>query len=182
MAKEAGGFILDGLLLGFTEAVDAVCDAVKAIFGKIWDAIKSIFGFGSSESEESKEAKDAGKEIMSGMQSGITENEDALKETVKGVAQTVLDTFKTELGVGEGNSTKTKAFGEGVAKGLNDGLSAATESTFSGGASTVFNAVVRSTEHRLWSGGHRLYGMGRGERIEVYRRRRSRVQGHRQRY
>ena len=160
VAKEAGGFILDGLLLGFTEAVDAVCDAVKAIFGKIWDAIKSIFGFGSSESEESKEAKDAGKEIMSGMQSGITENEDALKETVKGVAQTVLDTFKTELGVGEGNSTKTKAFGEGVAKGLNDGLSAATESTFSGGASTVFNAVVAALNTAFGVAGTGFMGWG----------------------
>ena len=160
VAKEAGGFILDGLLLGFTEAVDAVCDAVKAIFGKIWDAIKSIFGFGSSESEESKEAKDAGKEIMSGMQSGITENEDALKETVKGVAQTVLDTFKTELGVGEGNSTKTKAFGESVAKGLNDGLSAATESTFSGGASTVFNAVVAALNTAFGVAGTGFMGWG----------------------
>ena len=141
VAKEAGGLILDGLLLGFSEAVDAVCETVKKIFGKIWDAIKSIFGFGS-ESEESKEAKTAGQDIMTGMKDGITGSEEDVKTAVKNASQAVLDTFKTELGVTEGNSTKTKPMGEGIAKGIADGLSASTAETFAGGAAVVANAVT----------------------------------------
>lgn len=141
VAEEAGGFILDGLLLGFESAVDAVCETVKKIFGKIWDAIKSIFGFGS-ESEESKEAKTAGQDIMTGMKDGITGSEEDVKTAVKNASQAVLDTFKTELGVTEGNSTKTKPMGEGIAKGIADGLSASTAETFAGGAAVVANAVT----------------------------------------
>ena len=141
VAKEAGGLILDGLLLGFSEAVDAVCETVKKIFGKIWDAIKSIFGFGS-ESEESKEAKTAGQDIMTGMKDGITGSEEDVKAAVQNASQAVLDTFKTELGITEGNSTKTKTMGEGVAKGIADGLAASTAETFTGGAAVVANAVT----------------------------------------
>ena len=158
--SEIGGFLLDGLGAGLLEGVEAVLTTVADVFGRIWDAIKSIFGFGSDESEESKEAKDAGKDIMTGMKEGIEGSEEDLKEAVKNAANMVLDTFKTELGVGEGNSTKTKAFGEGVAKGLNDGLNAVTESTFSGGASAVFNAVAAALNSAFGVAGTGFAGWG----------------------
>lgn len=116
-AESAAGFILSGLLQGFESAVTAVCDAVKRIFGQIWDAIKSIFGFGS-ESEESKEAKSAGKDIMTGMQSGITDNQDELKNAVTNVSKAVLDKFRSELGIQDGTSTKTKPYGQALAYGI----------------------------------------------------------------
>lgn len=159
VAEEAGGFILDGLLLGFESAVDAVCESVKKIFGKIWDAIKSIFGFGS-ESEESKEAKTAGQDIMTGMKDGITGSEEDVKTAVKNASQAVLDTFKTELGVTEGNSTKTKPMGEGIAKGIADGLSASTAETFAGGAAVVANAVTGALNAAFGVEGTGFLGLG----------------------
>ncbi|MEG0743121.1 MAG: hypothetical protein RR521_12890, partial [Clostridia bacterium] len=141
VAAEAGGFILDGLLSGFESAITATCDAVKRIFGKIWDAIKSIFGFGG-ESEESKEAKDAGKDIMGGIKDGITGSEGDLESAVKSAAQKALTKFKSEFGVESGNSTITKPYGTALAGGVNDGLNATTEASFSGGATAMFNAVA----------------------------------------
>ena len=143
LAAEAGGFILDGLVQGFTSAVDAVCETVKAIFGKIWDAIKSIFGFGS-ESEESKEAKAAGQDIMTGMKDGITGSEDAVKEAVKTAAASVLTILKTELGITDGTSTKTKPMGTAMANGISDGLGAVTTDTFKDGVSTLAAAVANA--------------------------------------
>ena len=159
VAAEAGGFILDGLIAGFEEAVTAACEAVKRIFGKIWDAIKSIFGFGG-ESDESKEAKEAGQDIMGGIKDGITGSETDLETAVKNAAQKALTKFETEFGVTEGNSTKTKPYGEGLAKGINDGLSGVTESTFSTGATNVFTAVGDAINTAFGVSGTGFLGMG----------------------
>lgn len=148
VAKEAGGYILDGLIAGFESAVSAACDAVKRIFGKIWDAIKSIFGFGG-ESDESKEAKEAGKDIMGGIKEGITGSESDLENAVKTAAGKALNKFKTEFGVSDGNSTKTKAYGEKLAKGIDDGLSGVSADTFSDGAENVANAIDGAMDSKL---------------------------------
>lgn len=155
VAAEAGGFILKGLVEGFAAAVDGVVSTVKAIFGKIWDAIKSIFGFGS-ESEESKEAKEAGKDIMTGMQKGIDDNKSAVENAVTNVSKDVLKKFRSELGVpeGGGNSTKTRPFGESVDKGIADGITAkGAESTFSGPAGTVKNGIASAFGSAFGIGG-----------------------------
>lgn len=141
VAAEAGGLILDGLIAGFESAVSAACDAVKRIFGKIWSAIKSIFGFGS-ESDESKQAKEAGQDIMTGIKEGVTGSEDDLKNAVKKAAASALSTLQTELGAGgEGGSAKTKPFGEALLRGVGDGMSAASETTFADGAKKIFSAA-----------------------------------------
>lgn len=140
VAAEAGKYILDGLVAGFEEAVDAVCETVKKIFGKIWDAIKSIFGFGG-ESDESKEAKQAGEDIMGGIKKGITGSEDDLEKAVKEAAQAALKKFKSEFGVENGNSTVTEKYGEQLAAGLNEGLKGVEEKTFKSGANAVLDAV-----------------------------------------
>ena len=59
-----------------------------------------------------------------------------------------------------GDTVRHKAFGEGVAKGLNDGLNAVTESTFSGGASTVFNAVATALNTAFGVSGTGFMGWG----------------------
>lgn len=136
-----GGFILDGLIAGLKSAIDGVIKTVKEIFGRIWDAIKSIFGFGG-ESEESKDAKQAGKDIMTGIQEGITGNEDQVKTAIKNAAKHALDQFKTELGVNGSTSTKTKPYGEAVVNGAKDGIeSKGVSGTFSSAANKVWNAV-----------------------------------------
>ena len=133
-AKEAAGFILSGLVSGFESAVDAVCSTVKKIFGKIWDAIKSIFGMGNS--DESKEAKQAGKDIMSGMQDGITGDEEKLKTTIRNVSKNALKTFRTEFGINEGasTSTKLKEYGRAIVQGMLQGIDEKAANSFQGTA------------------------------------------------
>lgn len=158
-AKSAAGFILDGLLEGFSSAVDAVCETVKRIFGKIWDAIKSIFGFGS-QSEESKEAKSAGKDIMTGMQSGITENEETLKNAVSNVSKAVLEKFKTELGIEGNTSSKTKPYGQATAVGINDGMKDKAQPGTFGGANDLATAAGSALNTAFGIAGTGLLGMG----------------------
>jgi hypothetical protein len=158
-AASAADFILQGLLDGFSSAVDAVCETVKKIFGKIWDAIKSIFGFGS-QSEESKEAKSAGKDIITGMQSGINDNQEPLKNAVVNVSRAVLDKFKAELGVQGNTSTKTKPYGQATATGVNDGIQEkAVEGTFSA-ADNLANAAATALNSAFGVGGTGFFGGG----------------------
>lgn len=159
-AASVGGFILDGLVNGFLSAVDAVITKVKEIFGRIWDAIKSIFGFGSKESEESKEAKTAGRDIMEGMQKGITENEDDLKNTVRKVAQTALDTLKKELGADKDENSKTKDYGKSVLTGIVKGLEGAQESDFRTGANAAMKAVESAVTTAFGVGKTGFLGLG----------------------
>lgn len=161
VAAEAGGFILSGLVNGFLEAVESVIKQVKEIFGRIWDAIKTIFGFGKGESDESKEAKQAGKDIMTGMQKGIEDNEEKVKNTVKNVSKMVLDTFKTELGIEGNTSSKTKPYGEAVAVGVDDGLyNKSQASTFQKGANAAANAAGDAMNSAFGIAGTGLLGMG----------------------
>ena len=157
--KEIGDFLLKGLSEGLLAGVEAVLSTVADVFGRIWDAIKKIFGFGG-ESDESKEAKEAGQDIMGGIKDGITGSEADLETAVKNAAQKALTKFKTEFGVTEGNSTKTKPYGEGLAKGINDGLSGVTESTFSTGATNVFTAVGDAINTAFGVSGTGFLGMG----------------------
>lgn len=157
--SEIGGYLLEGLGSGLLAGVEAVLTTVADVFGRIWDAIKSIFGFGG-ESAESKEAKDAGKDIMSGMKEGITGSEATVKQAVKDAAKTVLDTLRTELGVQTGNSTKTKPMGASLAKGISDGLAAQGVEAFSAGAKSVAGAVADAVNAAFGVAGTGFLGMG----------------------
>jgi phage-related protein len=142
-AASIGDFILQGLVSGFSAAVEGVISAVKTIFGRIWDAIKSIFGFGS-ESDESKEAKQAGKDIMTGMEQGIKGDEETVKAEIRNAGKVALQALRQEIGVPDkgGASTKTKVYGEGLVTGLSDGIvSKAVEQTFTNAANKAWQAV-----------------------------------------
>ena len=150
VAAEAGGFILQGLVDGFNEVIKSTIETVKNIFGGIWDAIKGVFGIGKSESDESKDARQAGKDIMTGMQDGVTEKEEDLKTKVAGVAKTVVDTLKTNLGVDGTTSTQTKPHGEAVVTGVKDGIEAkGVEATFTTVAGKVNTAVKNALNKAL---------------------------------
>lgn len=161
LAAEAGGFILDGLLAGFSGAIDAVVTKVKEIFGKIWDAIKSIFGFGG-ESAESKDAKAAGKNIMTGMQKGIEENNGSLDNAVKDVAKKVLKTLRNTMGIADGadKSTESEKYGKWIGWGIDYGLKAITEADFKGGAGQVLSAVTGSLNAAFGVAGTGFIGTG----------------------
>lgn len=148
-AKSAAGFILDGLVAGFESAVDAVCTTVKRIFGKIWDAIKSIFGMGTS--DESKEAKQAGKDIMTGMQDGIAGDEDKLKDKIRSVSKNALKTFRTEFGINEGASTSTtlSKYGRAIVQGMLDGIGEKAASGFLNAASDTARSAMSAFESEL---------------------------------
>lgn len=150
VAAEAGGFILQGLVNGFDEVINSTIETVKSIFGGIWDAIKGVFGIGKSESDEAKDARQAGKDIMAGMQDGVTEKEEDLKTKVAGVAKTVVDTLKTNLGVDGTTSTQTKPHGEAVVTGVKDGIEAkGVEATFTTVAGKVNTAVKNALNKAL---------------------------------
>lgn len=147
-AASVGDFILQGFGGGLSDGVQAVLDIVADVFGRIWNAIKSIFGFGG-ESEESKEAKQAGQDIMTGMKDGITGDEEAVKTAIKDAAKNVLSALRTELGIPEGGgaSSKTKTIGENTVTGLKDGItSKGVQATFTSAANSTWTAVKTALE------------------------------------
>lgn len=154
-AASVGDFILQGFGNGLSSGVQAVLDIVSDVFGRIWKAIKSIFGFGD-ESEESKEAKQAGKDIMTGMQEGIKGDEETVKTEIKNAAKEVLKALRSELGIPEngGSSSKSKTVGEGIVTGINDGIVAkGVQATFTSAASATWNAVKAALESAFGMGG-----------------------------
>lgn len=164
-ASSIGGFILEGLSGGLSAGVQAVLDVVSDVFGRIWNAIKSIFGFGSGgESEESKEAKQAGKDIMTGMSEGVTGSEETVKTAVQNAAKNALKELRTQLGIpesGSGSSTKTKPYGEGIVSGVADGItSKGVASTFTSAATTMANAVGSALNTALGVAGSGAFGTG----------------------
>lgn len=147
-AASVGDFILQGFGGGLSDGVQAVLDVVADVFGRIWNAIKSIFGFGG-ESQESKEAKQAGQDIMTGMKDGITGDEEAVKTAIKDAAKNVLSALRTELGIPEsgGASSKTKTIGENTVTGLKDGItSKGVQATFTSAANSTWTAVKTALE------------------------------------
>lgn len=147
-AASVGDFILQGFGGGLSDGVQAVLDIVADVFGRIWNAIKSIFGFGG-ESEESKEAKQAGKDIMTGMKDGITGDEEAVKTAIKDAAKNVLSALRTELGIPEGGgaSSKAKTIGENTVTGLKDGITTkGVQTTFTSAANSTWTAVKSALE------------------------------------
>ena len=130
---------------------------VGDVFGRIWDAIKKIFGFGSGESDESKDAKQAGKDIMSGLKEGITGSEEDLKEAISTAAANALQAFRDEFGASEGSSTKTKEIGVAAVAGLTEGLDTATADTFAASATTIAAAVASALDTAMGSGSTSIY-------------------------
>ncbi len=154
-ASSVGDFILQGFGSGLSSGVQAVLDIVSDVFGRIWNAIKAIFGFGG-ESEESKEAKQAGKDIMTGMKDGIKGDEETVKTEIKNAAKNVLKALRTELGIPEsgGASSKSKTAGEGIVTGIKDGITAkGVSSTFTSAANSTWSAVKSALDTAFGMGG-----------------------------
>lgn len=159
-AASVGGFILQGLSGGLSNGVQAVLDIVADVFGRIWNAIKSIFGFGEK-SEESKEAKQAGQDIMSGMKDGVTGNEETVKTAIKDAGKNALSALRTELGIPEkgGASSKTKTIGENLITGITGGITGkGVKSTFTSPASSVWSAVKSALDSAFGLGGRLATG------------------------
>ncbi len=122
VAAEDGKNLMEGFQNGAEEAKPSVMDKVKGVFSGIWDGIKSIFGFGSN--NESAEAKQTGKDVTTAVADGISGASEDAKKAVKSTSETIIDLFKTELGVEGGTSTKTKPFGTAAVQGIIDGIAA----------------------------------------------------------
>ena len=125
LAESAGSSILEGLISGFTNGVEAVIETVKKIFGRIWDAIKSIFGFGSEQKEKKEtknDAKEAGGDIMTGVSDGITGSEQKTKKAASNASKHVIESMNKELGNENGTSSKGKLVGKYLALGMRDGI------------------------------------------------------------
>ncbi len=149
--SEIGGFLLEGLKAGLEAAYNLVIEPIKKVFQGIWDVIKSIFGFGG-ESEESKEAKQAGKDIMTGLKEGVTGNEEDMKRAVKDAGTNALKELRGALGVPDsgGSSTKTKPYGEAIVKGVQDGVDGkATAENLKGNMTKVANAIKQALNDAL---------------------------------
>ena len=149
--SEIGGFMLDGLGAGLLAGVESVLSVVGDVFGRIWNAIKKIFGFGNSESEESKDAKQAGQDIMTGLKDGITGSEEDLKTAVKAAAQSALQAIKDAFGVADASATATKEIGTAAVTGLTAGI---TDNTISltTAATALGTAVTESIKTAMADG------------------------------
>lgn len=156
---DIGDFLLQGLGQGLLDGVGAVLDTVASVFGKIWDAIKSIFGFGG-ESSESKEGKEIGSDIMSGVKGGIESGKDDVEKAGKNAAKAALDAMAAEFGTTDGASTKTQAFGENLVKGINAGLGDVSADDFSGGVGKITEALESAINDALGMQSTGWFGLG----------------------
>lgn len=120
VAADDGKNLMEGFRTGAEDAQPSVLDKVKGVFSGIWDGIKSIFGFGGN--NESAEAKQTGKDVTTAVADGISGGGEEAQKAVKTTSQTILDLFKTELGIDGAGSTKTKPFGMAAVQGLIDGF------------------------------------------------------------
>ncbi len=122
VAAEDGKNLMEGFQTGAEDAQPSVLDKVKGVFSGIWDGIKSIFGFGGGGGNESAEAKQTGKDVTTAVAEGISGGGEEAQAAVKTTSATIIDLFRTELGVSEGTSTATKPFGIAAVQGLIDGF------------------------------------------------------------
>lgn len=127
MAMTAASGIVDGLISGFRSAVSGVIETVKTIFGGIWDAIKSVFGFGKDkgqESEDAREAEEAGKSIMTGMKDGVTDSQEEVTTAVSTATAAIITQIETDFGISGDTSTVTQAHGQALMQGVKGGIEA----------------------------------------------------------
>ena len=157
--QSIGKYLLDGLSAGLLAGVESVLSTVADVFGRIWDAIKRIFGFGDA-SQESKDAKQAGADIMTGLKDGITGSEGDVKTAITTAAQNAIQAFRDELGAASGPSTKTKEFGQALVDGINTGLSETTSASFAAGIGVVSSALETAINEALGVQGTGFLGMG----------------------
>lgn len=164
---EIGDFLMKGLGGGLLAGVQAVLDVVADVFGRIWKAIKNVFGFGDS-SEESKEAKQAGKDIMTGMQEGIAGDEDKLKQKITSVSQNALATFRSEFGIDKGasTSTKLKTYGQAIVKGIVDGIEEKASSGFQGKAYNAAHYCAEAFNSEMGISGYGFSASGAASKFE----------------
>lgn len=158
--EAVGGFLLEGLGKGLKAGLDAVLTIVKDVFGAIWNAIKSIFGFGNTQSEESKEAEDTGKDIMTGLEEGITGSEDRVILATKTAARHILDAFKDEFGINNGTAW-TFTFAETLIDDLIAGLEEdAGADRFKGPAERIRKAFEEAINQAFGVEGSGFLGLG----------------------
>jgi len=140
---------------------------VADVFGRIWKAIKNVFGFGDS-SEESKEAKQAGKDIMTGMQEGIAGDEDKLKQKITSVSQNALATFRSEFGIDEGasTSTKLKTYGQAIVQGIMDGIVEKARNGFQGKAYNAAHYCAEAFNSEMGISGYGFSASGAASKFE----------------
>lgn len=121
-AAEDGKYIMEGFQKGTQDAQPSAMSKIKSVFSGIWDGIKSIFGFGGG--NESAEAKKTGQDVTKAIADGVTSGGTSAQTSVKDLSKTLIELFQKELGVSGNSSTKTKVFGEAIARGLSDGWNA----------------------------------------------------------
>lgn len=153
--KSVGENVQAGFEEGITSKENSVLESVKSVFSGIWNAIKNIFGVKSSTSS-SKEAKQAGSDLMDGIKSGIESGEKSMKKTAQDAAKSALEAIRDALGI-SGNSGPAKAtqdYGEGIVLGLAEGVKIkSTASTFSSSTKTALDAVKSALRSALGMSG-----------------------------
>lgn len=152
LTTEIGGFLLAGIGEGLLGGLEAVLSTVGEVFGRIWEAIKSIFGFGGDD-DEASEARQAGTDIMSGMVDGITGSEDDLEAAAQDAADLALSTIRTALGVSGGPSTITTTYGEAIVAGIAGGITDESNTAFTAPASTLAGKAKSALEKAVGKGG-----------------------------
>ena len=158
--EAVGGFLLEGLGNGLKAGLTAVLNVVSEVFTAIWNAIKSIFGFGNTQSEESKEAEDTGKDIMTGLEEGITGSEDRVILATKTAARHILDAFKDEFGINNGTAW-TFTFAETLIDDLIAGLEEdAGADRFKGPAERIRKAFEEAINQAFGVEGSGFLGLG----------------------
>lgn len=129
-AAKAGGFILEGFVGGIAEKITDVTERVKGFFQGIWDSILGIFGGGKKKKnkEETKEAEQAGKDVVDGVVTGMTGVD--VTTSAESVGVNIITALKSGLELEKGTPGQlgkivVTAFKVGMGKGAEETTRAA---------------------------------------------------------
>lgn len=117
--KEQGGYVIEGLLKGITDALKNISSWIKTnIFDKILNALKKAFGISGTVANG---IKTIGSSIISGIQNGATTAWTTLQTYVSGLPGKIKDAITKSFG------SKFTDIGKSVLSGIKSGLGFITE-------------------------------------------------------
>lgn len=115
--QEMGGYLMDGLGLGITEKIAPVIDKITEIKDKTISKLQELM-----DNAKSLDWASIGSSIVNGIHDGLNAGWEWLKSTVSSLAQSLLSTAKSVLGIHSPSKAFRDQIGENIGAGIEEGI------------------------------------------------------------
>lgn len=115
--QEMGGYLMDGLGLGITEKIAPVIDKITEIKDKTISKLQELM-----DNAKSLDWASIGSSIVNGIRDGLNAGWEWLKSTVSSLAQSLLSTAKSVLGIHSPSKAFRDQIGENIGAGIEEGI------------------------------------------------------------